>query len=376
MTKWTLTSLKNCTTALGDGLHGTPEYSTSGEYVFINGNNLVNGRVKINSNTKRVSLSEYEKYKKPLSDRTILVSINGTLGNVAIYNGEKIILGKSVCYLNISESCNMQFIKYVLLSPHFRQYLSSVTTGTTIKNISLKQMRDYQFLIPDYAAQSRISSILSTIDNKIKINEQINHNLEQQCNALFKSWFIDFDPFGGVMPDDWKILTMDQIVKISSGKRPMINQKNKRCSDNVPIVGATSILGYTNDALYDDKILIIGRVGTHGIIQRFNSKCWPSDNTLVITSDYYEFIYNLLQHIDYSSLNRGSTQPLITQTDLRKIPIILPRSEYIDRFENLTGALMKRFEYNNVENCKLITIRDILLPKLMSGEIDVSNIKI
>ena len=177
MVEWSITTLEECTDILGDGLHGTPKYTVDGEYAFINGNNLVNGEILIKKDTKRVDRSQYEKYKKTLTDRTLLVSINGTLGNVGIYDSEKIILGKSACYFNVKETVNKDFIYYVVSSPVFKQYLERSATGTTIKNISLRQMREYEFLIPPIAEQERISSVLKTIDEIIKNNRTINKNL-------------------------------------------------------------------------------------------------------------------------------------------------------------------------------------------------------
>ena len=127
--------------------------------------------------SKRYRYMQFEKYKKELCDRTIMVSINGTLGNVALYNGEKIILGKSACYFNVLESVDKDFIRYVVSSPSFRTYLETNATGTTIKNISLKQMRDYSFYIPGYETQKRISGILRFIDDRISLNTAINENL-------------------------------------------------------------------------------------------------------------------------------------------------------------------------------------------------------
>ena len=138
---WKIVTINDCADVVGDGLHGTPQYSQNGEYAFVNGNNLINGKVVIKSDTKRVIFSEFEKYKKELNDRTILVSINGTLGNVSAYNNEKIILGKSVCFINVKNGYDKNFLFYVLSSPTFRNYMETNSTGTTIKNFSLKQMR-------------------------------------------------------------------------------------------------------------------------------------------------------------------------------------------------------------------------------------------
>lgn len=177
MVEWINTTLKDCTDIIGDGLHGTPKYTENGEYAFINGNNLVNGEILIKKETKRVDYSQYEKYKKPLTERTIFVSINGTLGNVGVYDSEKIILGKSACYFNVKESVDKDYLYYVVSSPTFKQYLENNATGTTIKNVSLKQMREYSFSMPQVSVQKKISSVLRVIDEKIKNNRIINNNL-------------------------------------------------------------------------------------------------------------------------------------------------------------------------------------------------------
>ena len=142
----------------------------------------------------------------------------------------------------------------------------------------------------------------------------------------------------------------------------------------IPLVGASSVMGFTSEANHTDKILVTGRVGTHGIVQRLNTPCWTSDNTLVITSDLYEYTYQILQRIDYHTMNRGSTQPLITRGDMNKVAILIPDQQTLDDFEVLVGQLMLQYEANLLENAKLAELRDSLLPKLMSGEIDVSGI--
>ena len=143
----------------------------------------------------------------------------------------------------------------------------------------------------------------------------------------------------------------------------------------IPIIGAASVMGFTSEANHTDKILVTGRVGTHGVIQRFNTPCWTSDNTLVITSSYYEFTNQILHRIDYSSMNRGSTQPLITQGDMKKIVVLVPDEDTLAKFEEFAGSLMAKWETNTKENVKLASLRDTLLPRLMSGEIDISNIQ-
>lgn len=179
MNNWQKVKLKDVVSILGDGLHGTPTYDDSGEYFFINGNNLFSGKIKIKADTKRINANEYLKYKKELNDRTLLVSINGTIGNVATYRGEKCILGKSACYFNILPEVFKGYIYYILLHDDFQNYAKNWAAGTTIKNVSLKQMREYEFLLPSFEKQQQIVQILSSLDDKIELNAQINHNLQE-----------------------------------------------------------------------------------------------------------------------------------------------------------------------------------------------------
>lgn len=192
--EWRVVVLSDLTKKIGDGLHGTPKYSDDGKYYFINGNNLSQRNITFNDRTKRVNKSEFEKYKKELSDRTILVSINGTIGNVAFYNDENVVLGKSACYLNLNKNTNKGFIYYILKNNDFQSYIESFAAGTTIKNVSLKIMRDFQFNLPPLPEQKAIAHILGKLDDKIELNRQINQTLETMAQTLFKSWFVDFDP--------------------------------------------------------------------------------------------------------------------------------------------------------------------------------------
>lgn len=177
------------------------------------------------------------------------------------------------------------------------------------------------------------------------------------------------------MPDNWRQGILGEIASVNSGKRPLFRQTTNLAGAGIPLIGASSIMGFTNTTLYNERILITGRVGTHGIIQRYLRPCWPSDNTLVIKSEYYEFAYQQLCGVDFRNMNRGSTQPLITQTDLKNVPIILPTETVLSEFEELIGTLMEKHESNCLEIEHLTETRDSLLPRLMSGELSATNVK-
>lgn len=178
---WEWSNVKEITTLLGDGLHGTPKYDSNGEYYFINGNNLNDGKIEIKENTKKVSKEEFEKYKKQLNDKTIFVSINGSLGYTAFYNNEPVILGKSACYFNVKDGIDKHYIRYIFTSQRFTNYSVTVATGSTIKNVSLKSMREFEIPLPKNIEEQcqivqEIESRLSVAD---KMEESIAHSLLQ-----------------------------------------------------------------------------------------------------------------------------------------------------------------------------------------------------
>lgn len=185
--EWEEKELRELTTILGDGLHGTPKYTTDGEYYFINGNNLSDGVIEFKDSTKRVSVEEYNKHKKNLTNRTVLVSINGTLGNVAFYNNEKVILGKSACYFNLKESVNKHYIRYILSSPFFIKYAHKEATGATIKNVSLKTMREFCIPLPTIHEQVKIVQKLDSLSIETKRLESIYQQKISDLDELKKT---------------------------------------------------------------------------------------------------------------------------------------------------------------------------------------------
>lgn len=153
---WKWVRLVEIVSNLGDGIHGTPQFDDNGSYFFVNGNNLSNGKIIIKADTKKISVIEYEKYKKPLNYDTILISINGTIGNYAFYNGEPIILGKSACYISTIDKICKYYLLYIFKTNFFYDYAVKAATQTTIKNVSLKAMRMLPIPLPPLAEQKRI----------------------------------------------------------------------------------------------------------------------------------------------------------------------------------------------------------------------------
>jgi len=173
---WKWIRLSQITRQLGDGLHGTPIYSQDGEYYFVNGNNLKQGKIVIKPETKTVSETEYFKHKKSLDEQSILVSINGTIGNVAFYEYEKIVLGKSACYFNLASGVSKHFVRLLIEAPEFIKYALKSATGTTIKNLGLKAMNDYPIALPPLAEQH---NIVRKVDQLMTLCDQLKTRLTQ-----------------------------------------------------------------------------------------------------------------------------------------------------------------------------------------------------
>jgi len=167
---WRLVELSDISTKIGDGLHSTPQYVENSDYFFVNGNNLVNGSLVVFPNTKMISEAEYMKYKINLSDRSILMSINGTIGNLAFFNGEKVVLGKSAAYISLKESVSKDFVYYYLSSRKAQQYFKGELTGSTINNLSLKAIRATPIPIPSMDEQLKISEIIASIDDRLNLS--------------------------------------------------------------------------------------------------------------------------------------------------------------------------------------------------------------
>lgn len=303
----------------------------------------------------------------------VIMSVRAPVGELNITPID-VCLGRGVCSLRMKNG-NQEFLYYMMR--YYIPQLVNKQSGTVFGSVNKNDISNLEIDIPESSdIQKKIAQYLSMIDNKIELNNEINNNLQQQVSVLYQSWFEDFEITNGFCPENWSYQELSTIADIASGKRPPV--KSDTCNEKTPIsiVGAASVMGFTSEANHTDKILVTGRVGTHGVIQRFNIPCWTSDNTLVITSPYYEFTNQILHRIDYSSMNRGSTQPLITQGDMKKVVVLVPDEDTLAKFEEFAGSLMAKWEANNNENVKLTSLRDMLLPKLMSGELDVSDIDI
>ena len=278
---------------------------------------------------------------------------------------------------------NAEFLMLYFLRPEFDRLCWFYTDSSIRGSLDWVKFCSLEVPVLPINIQEKIVNIYNFINERIYLKNKINKNLEEQLSLLFNDWFVNCTPFKneeliksewGVVPESWKDIEFGELIEITSGNRPDEKSEDKTSEFNIPLFGASKIMGYTKEYSYNEDILIIGRVGTHGVVQRVNYPCFPSDNTFVIKSDYYGFVYQLLKRIDYDSLNTGSTQPLITQKSLKTVNAVLPDEKILSKFEMISKTIFDKIQLNNDEISKLTKLRDTLLPKLMSGEIDVSKI--
>lgn len=409
--EWATVRLEEVTSLLGDGLHGTPVYDHFGEYFFINGSNLKDGRIEINEATKRVSTDEFKKHRKQLNDRTILVSINGTLGNVALYRGEPVILGKSACYLNINDETDKDFVRYVLDSKIFQNYISNLATGSTIKNVSLKLMRDFTFNLPPLITQKNIASTLSSIDDRISLLRETNVTLEGIAQALFKSWFVDFDPVRaksegklpdgmdeataalfpdafeetelGIVPRGWENVSLKEVVLIHDSKRiPLSGQQRESKKGEYPYYGAASLMDYVDDYIFDGIYLLTGEDGSvadsqgYPIMQYVWGKFWVNNHAHILQGKNdisTEHVMLAMQKTNINPYITGAVQAKLSQANMWRINFLKPSSKVSECFGEVIKPLFTLLRHNFEQANNLSILRDTLLPRLISGQLRISD---
>ena len=357
--------------------------------VLVNTSDVLNGKVLNHTDEPNQNLKG--QFKKTFKKNDILYSeirpANRRFAYIDFDETEKYIASTKLMVIRYRENVvEPKFLYFLLTSNDVireLQRLAETRSGTFPQITFPAEVATLPVNLPPLPIQRKITAILSALDDKIETNNAICRNLEEQAMALYKSWFVDFEPFQnqdfintaiGIIPSDWTVGKLGSIANIVTGKRPKRKTADKNEHDNVPILGASGIMGYTNESMYRSKILVIGRVGTLGVVQRVEKDCWPSDNALVIQSPYYEYVKQVLVRFDYLSINRGSTQPLITQTDIKNICVIIPPQHILKQFEYRVGKCMNLYSLLLDETKKLEEMRESLLPKLISGELSVENI--
>ena len=269
-------------------------------------------------------------------------------------------------YLNPKvNDLDMKFAYYHLLTVDIN-YMDS---GSAIPSTSREDFYDLDISLPSLPEQKSIASILSSLDDKIDLLHRQNKTLEALAETLFRQWFVEEAEEG------WETGKLGDYAFVTTGK----GLKRHEFIDNgiYPVLGANGEIGRTNNFLTDDRLILTGRVGTLGKVYISEDKVWISDNVLIVTPESIFFypIYFILKRTEFENLNVGSTQPLVTQTDLKNIEFKLPSADILKSYEKQCSAYFEKISKNKVQIRTLTRLRDALLPKLMSGEVRVTDVE-
>lgn len=322
----------------------------------------------------------------------IIFTHAGNIGQVAYIpetsRFDRYVISQRQFYMRCDRSKVIpEFITYFFKAPEGQQKLLANTSSSGVPSIAqpVSYLKTIEVPIPPLPEQHAIAHIIGTLDDKIELNRCMNQTLEAMAQALFRSWFVDFEPFRdqgmqesplGEIPVGWRVGILGDLATVTSGKRPDRRTSTEDEGMRIPLYGGGGPMGYVEKPLYGTPILVTGRVGTLGMVFRVTLPCWPSDNTLVVLAGNarsYEYLYFIVASIDYDALNRGSTQPLVTQTDLQKHKLIIPANTALDGFHSVVWPIFCRVDHNINESTSLAAIRNTLLPKLLSGELRVKD---
>ena len=319
----------------------------------------------------------------------ITIGRSGNIGNPQLHK-TRFWAHNTTLYVKEFKNIDPVFFYYLLQTLDFTQ----LNSGSAVPSLNRNFIHPFKVKIPTSKhIQNEIAEILSSLDDKIELNNKINQELETLAQTLFKQWFIDFEfpneigetykSSGGEMvdselgeiPKGWLIGNFGDLANISSGKG--INKKNYQTNGDYPIIGANGIMGNYDRFNIEGFKILTGRVGTLGTVRISNEKAWTSDNVLIcepLKVELGHYSYFVMKDFDYKSLNRGSTQPLLTQTDLKSQTVIIPQTNILLKFQNQMDFFLSTIELNKSELKELKTLRDTLLPKLISGELEINEI--
>jgi len=376
----------------------------------LSAKNIKTGKIIREDAIRYVDRELYHKWMKDEIKRNdILITSEAPFGEVFFWDSdEKIVLSQRLFGVRCDENkVDPKFIYFYMTSEMFQWELQSRATGTTVKGLRQPELLKCEIQLPNRDNQTKISYILSNIESKINVLKELNRNLEAIASNVFKNYFIDFEPFQeltlidsniGNIPKEWEFTKLEDIIDVKDGTHdspsaiddgfPLITSKhlneydvNKNEANRISFEDYTNINKRSLVEPFDILISMIGTVGNICYIMYDEVDFAIKNVGLFKTSQTPLIREYLLLYLKSSIINHyidsrlaGSTQKYISLTELRNIPIVIPPNEVLKEFKNIVNPIFNNIKINHFEINNLIKLRDTLLPKLMSGEIDVSKI--
>lgn len=310
----------------------------------------------------------------------VIMSVRAPVGDLNI-TPEDICIGRGVCSLRMKNG-NQEFLYYMM--KYYMNHLLKRESGTVFGSVNRHDIETLEIdILEDENIQKKIARYLSMIDEKIELNSSINNNLEQQAQAIFKSWFIDFEPFNNRKPSDWSVSTLGNVsIMGAGGDKPQNVFPIKTDLYEYPIysngLSNEGLYGFTDKPKISEESVTVSARGTIGFVCLRHIPYVPIVRlvTLIpkaeIISAKYLYLWLKQLHIT----GTGTTQQQLTVPDFQKTEILVPSQEIVTLFTTTVEPIFEKIWANQNENEKLSSLRDTLLPKLMSGELDVSDIEL
>lgn len=382
--KWEKVRLKDICESIADGDHQPPPKSING-IPFVTIANITDNKIDF-SKSMFVSNDYYENLdqKRRAQKDDILYSVVGTFGiPVFIKEYKPFVFQRHIAILRPNKNnIDAKFLYYMMLSKNFYMKADSVAIGAAQRTITLNSLRNIEVDVPKIETQRRIADILSTYDDLIENNQKQIKLLEEAAQRLYKEWFVDLR-FPGYeqtkiidgVPEGWKQEKIDDIFLIKYGKTLPVSKIKQQ--GKYPVYGANGILGYYEQKNCNDYVVLVTSRGNgSGTVSRTHDKeSFVTNNSFIISplkqSMCVSYIYCLMKQIDFKSICTGSAQPQLTNNSISMITLLIPSDRLIKRFCEVCQPFYLKIEAILEQNNMLKEARDRLLPKLMSGEIEV-----
>ena len=308
---------------------------------------------------------------------SILIPRKGTLNNIMFVESPFWTVDTMFWSIINTDKVDPKFLFYSICKRDF----ASMNVGSAVPSMTVNILNDIQISYPkNIEDQRRIASILSSLDRKIELNNKINADLEEMAQAIFKNWFVDFEPFKdgkfvdselGMIPEGWKVGCLGDLITIKYGK------DHKKLDDGTfPVYVSGGFMRFVNSWLYDGESVLIPRKGTLDNIMYVCEKFWTVDTMFfsVPKMDYVmKYVYNYIKRFDFSKMNEGTSVPSNTAARLNKMPILIPTHEILEMYDETLCPVYNKRKMKDKESRTLSLLRDTLLPRLMSGEQEVQE---
>lgn len=295
----------------------------------------------------------------------IVLTTEAPLGEVALIKDSGVALAQRIITLQTKKDiCDSIFLKYYLQSAEGQSILQSRASGSTVEGIKASELKKIEVLLPSLPEQTAIASILSSLDDKIDLLHRQNQTLEKMAETLFRQWFVE------EAKEDWEEGKLSDLVIIKYGK----DHKNL-LDGRIPVFGSGGLMRHAEKYLYNKESVLIPRKGTLGNVMYMDEPFWSVDTmfyTEMKVKNIAKFIYHFIKAQDLASMNVGSAVPSMTTEVLNNMRVSIPPYEVFDNFESAVQPLYNKLKINQTQIRTLTSMRDNLLPKLMSGEVRVT----